>query len=425
MSKRLAIACGVYALGLVACDGSGNNPIVTGLGGTSGANPGGGPGFTGDNVLALVVDPGPPDSTGRPVGYTNGLFATVTLCVPGTTLCNTIEHMLVDTGSVGVRVLESLVTVGLPTATSSSGGDLAGCAPFVDGTAWGPLRRADVQLGNQTAAGLTVHLIGTGSYLMPDGCAGSAITDLDTLGANGILGVGIYVEDCGPACALPASSPANPGVYYSCAAATGTCTVTSVAAAEQVSNPVAALPVDNNGVIIVLPAIPAAGAPSVPGQLLFGIGTQANNGLGSAALVTLDGYGFATTAFPAGGPAYASIVDSGSNGLFFLDSATTGLTQCAGGFRDCYCPSAVTRLDAGLLGPSGGFARVDFTVTDASNLNRAAWAFSNLAGPMPGFPFDSTLPAFDWGLPFFFGRAVFTAIEGRATPGGPGPFLAF
>jgi len=44
---------------------------------------------------------------------------------------------------------------------------------------------------------------------------------------------------------------------------------------------------------------------------------------------------------------------------------------------------------------------------------------------MPGFPTDNTVPGFDWGLPFYFGRSVFTAIEGKATPGGPGPFFAF
>jgi hypothetical protein len=32
---------------------------------------------------------------------------------------------------------------------------------------------------------------------------------------------------------------------------------------------------------------------------------------------------------------------------------------------------------------------------------------------------------FDFGLPFFFGRSVFTAIEGASTPGGTGPYVAF
>jgi hypothetical protein len=39
---------------------------------------------------------------------------------------------------------------------------------------------------------------------------------------------------------------------------------------------------------------------------------------------------------------------------------------------------------------------------------------------------EPTLDAsFDWGLPFFFGRTVFTAIEGMSTPGGTGPYFAF
>jgi hypothetical protein len=32
---------------------------------------------------------------------------------------------------------------------------------------------------------------------------------------------------------------------------------------------------------------------------------------------------------------------------------------------------------------------------------------------------------FDWGLPFFFGRSVYTAIDGRAAGGSTGPYYAF
>jgi hypothetical protein len=42
---------------------------------------------------------------------------------------------------------------------------------------------------------------------------------------------------------------------------------------------------------------------------------------------------------------------------------------------------------------------------------------------MPKFPNDPAVPGFDWGLPFFYGRAVYTAIEGRGTPAGP--YFAF
>jgi len=410
------------ASAMVACGDAGNPrfPLPGGASGGSSSPVGGAGGQLAPaaNVVDIVVDSGPQN-----VGYTNGVFASITLCEPGTATCQTIDHLLVDTGSVGVRVLESLVTVALPDAKSADGQALATCVPFVDGTAWGPLKRADVRIGGEQATDLAVHLIGEASHLMPDDCTGSPITDFQTLAANGILGVGIYLEDCGAACALPATSPSNPGLYYACPSASR-CSVASVPVSQQARHPVAAFPVDNNGVILRLPGIPSTGVPSVSGQMVFGIGTQENNGLGAAALVALDLYGFASTAFPVGGTSYASIVDSGSNGLFFLDAATTKLTLCSGGYRDFYCPSSLTRLSATLAGPAGD-ALVEFSVTNASRLAASAYAFDNLAGPMPGFPWDSSLPAFDWGLPFFFGRAVFTAIEGQDTPAGVGPYLAF
>jgi Protein of unknown function (DUF3443) len=44
-------------------------------------------------------------------------------------------------------------------------------------------------------------------------------------------------------------------------------------------------------------------------------------------------------------------------------------------------------------------------------------AFNDLGGPNPG--------TFDWGMPFFFGRNVFVAIDGRQTPAGPAPYWAY
>jgi hypothetical protein len=49
--------------------------------------------------------------------------------------------------------------------------------------------------------------------------------------------------------------------------------------------------------------------------------------------------------------------------------------------------------------------------------NTSASVFPGLAGP--------NADTFDWGLPFFFGRNVFTAIESRSTPAGSGPYWAF
>ena len=106
MTRRLTVA---MALASFAGCGGGGGPIFPPFGGAAGGSvQTGGSGGTGGasptdpNVGAIVVNPGPQNSQ-----YTNGLFISVTLCEPGTSDCQTIDHLLVDTGSVGVRVLES------------------------------------------------------------------------------------------------------------------------------------------------------------------------------------------------------------------------------------------------------------------------------------------------------------------------------
>jgi hypothetical protein len=49
-------------------------------------------------------------------------------------------------------------------------------------------------------------------------------------------------------------------------------------------------------------------------------------------------------------------------------------------------------------------------------------AIPGLAGPLtlPGLP-----TMVDYGLPFFFGRNVYTAFVGKSTPGGTGPYTAY
>jgi len=173
--------------------------------------------------------------------------------------------------------------------------------------------------------------------------------------------------------------------------------------------------------------VPASGAPSVSGQMVFGVGTQANNGLGSANVFLFDPYGNVETAFPAGGTQYPSYLDTGTNGLFFLDSTTTNLPLCTGGLSGFYCPTSTENLSATVVGSDGTSSVVDFSVANASRLAARNFAFGNLAGPMPGFSPNASLqlPGFDWGLPCFFGRTVFVAIEGQTTPAGPGPYFAF
>jgi hypothetical protein len=190
-----------------------------------------------------------------------------------------------------------------------------------------------------------------------------------------------------------------------------------VSLAQQVPNPAWLFSADNNGVIVELPSVPATGAAVVNGSLVFGIGTQANNALGAARVIPMDANGEFTTTYQ--GKSYSgSFFDTGSDALYFLDSATTGLTSC----RDAsfyYCPTSPQNLSATIPAVNGTTGTITFSVANADALfaNPVLSAFSNLAGPNVG--------SFDWGLPFFFGRNVFFAIESQPTSGGPGPYVAY
>jgi hypothetical protein len=276
-------------------------------------------------------------------------------------------------------------------------------------------------IAGEQAKSLPIQVIGSSNFsTIPNSCSsiGQAADDLATLGANGILGIGTSAQDCGAACTV--SGPSNPGWYYACPS-TGcelTTESTTESISDQVQNPVTFFASDNNGVIIELPAVSGAET-SVTGSLIFGIGTQSNNALGSATVYTIDpSTGNFTTVFNGFSYTDASFLDSGSNALYFLDSNTTGLPIC----QDAtywYCPSSTQNFSATNQGANGATGTVDFSVGNADSLtaNPADAAVNGLAGPNPG--------SFDWGLPFFFGRNVYTAIEGYDTPAGQGPYWAY
>jgi hypothetical protein len=364
---------------------------------------------SGQNVVPISVTSGP---TGN---YANGVFASVTVCVPGSATCQTITDVLVDTGSSGLRLLSSALTVSLPQQSGASGHPVVECLPFLSGFTWGPIQTADIQMGGEKAASVPIQVLSDTAFPIAAGCKNLGLPSDDTLqalGANGILGVGLFAQDCGPACAQPGSS--NPGLYYECPPSG--CQITAEAVNQQVQNPVAMFAADNNGVIVELPAVNGAQA-STGGSLVFGIGTQSNNSLGGATVYKVDAFGNFTTTYK--GQSYPnSFVDSGSNGYFFLSSSTTGIPACssATGF---YCPSSTQNLSATNQGSNSASGTVNFSVANAESLfaNQNDFVFGNLGGPGHG--------GFDWGLPFFFGRNVFTAIEGKSTPGGTGPYWAY
>lgn len=385
MRRFIALVPIIVLMSIAACGGSSS-------GDSSGTPP------VGTNVATLTVDLGPTQNS------VNTPFVTLTVCSPGSASnCHIIDHIEVDTGSYGLRIISSALPSSfvLPQELDATGAPVVECAVFVDGVSWGPVKTADIQVAGETASAVPVQIIGDPGFpAVPTECSslGTNENTVAKFGANGILGVGPFVEDDGD--------------YFTCPQ--GVCAQTVPDLALEVSNPVAFFAADNNGVLVEFPAVSASGATSLTGTLIFGIGTQSNNGLGNATIYTLDPSSGNVSVTYKGNTLSNSFLDSGSNANYFPDST---IPVCQSGF---YCPPSTLSLSATIT--SGASAVVPFSVANADDLfsgNPAGIAFVNLGAPNP----DSG--SFDWGLPFFFGRNVYTAIAGQNTPGGIGPYVAF
>ena len=371
------------------------------------------------NVIPLIVDAGPVvGNSSINVGYVS-----VTVCTPGTSgataACQTIDHVALDTGAYGLRLLNSqlLSRLNLPNATNVSGHAVGECAAFAIGATWGSVRLADVYVGGEVARSIPIQDIGdspAGYSNIPTDCksTGSIQDTQANLGANGILGIGNFVNDC-DACL----TQVIPAAYYDCTASG--CTNSTVTTSQMVKNPVAefqnpttGVAQDNNGEMIVLPPVGVGGSTGITGSVTFGIGTQTNNVL-SGTVYAADANGNFITNYK-GMVMSSSYLDSGSNGFYFNDNT---LATCPDGW---YCPAstlALTASNSGWTGTPSGV--VNFSLVNADNL------FANSSIVAGDIGSSGSAGSFAWGLPFFYGRTVFTAISGSSTPGGVGPYWAY
>lgn len=428
MLRKLSIIA--FTLALSACGGGGSG------GGSSSTTA-----APLNNFAAVTVDSGPAALVALGGAY-NEPFVSVTICAPGsTTNCQTIDHVLLDTGSVGLRILGSVINASvlsaLPTQTDPSGNPVGECYGYVDGYVFGSVRTADFTLGGGQVSSMPFNVIGdTGAFsTVPTSCSTGGGTNQNTvalLGANGVLGIGSTTTDCGVYCTTAGGYSA--AIYYDCPAS-GCSTIIARASStsapfEQLPNPVAAMSKDNNGVILSLPSVPAGGAASVTGTLYFGIGTETNNGLGSATILTTTGstssYGPGLlTATYNGASLPQSFLDSGSTDYSFVDSA---IPLCSNtDLSGYYCPTSTLNLAVSMTG--GNQKSVSLSLP----LNSAQILLSTTFAAIPGTGFNpstsTTLQSypssFDFGLPFFYGRSVYVAIEGRTAAGAVGPYVAF
>ena len=356
------------------------------------------------NVLSVTVN-GSLCSSSTSSNYPNKPCVSVEVCTHGTSNCQTIDDVLLDTGSYGLRIFSNVLTVPL-TQVPSGAGSLAECAQFGSGSTWGPVQLADIILGNEPAVEVPVQVINVAGFARAPGACPELLQTPADAGFSAILGVGPLTQDC-PVC-VTAAVP----WYYSCTGST--CSATTVPPASQVQNPVALLPRDNNGIIVELPPVPSTGSPSVDGYLVLGINTQANNAPSAVTAYQANSDAEFTTTFQGTSYPY-SFIDSGSNGFFFPDPAIPVCQQ--GVWSGWFCPTSTQNLLATTTGASGSpTGTVSFQIANPSSF-LSTGVFNDLGASAPD--------EFDWGLPFFLGRNVYVGFQGMASPLGTGPYWAY
>lgn len=377
----------------------------------------------------------------------NRPMVSVKVCLPGSTSqCTTISNIILDSGSTGLRIMKSAVTLSLPhvsvpaqVSQNLPGGSLlAECYPFVTSNAWGTVHAADLYLGGEPAlASASLHLMdstfGNGPPLnagtgVGSGCAtnGFDLLTMSNLRANGILGVLPMQYDNKPAGNL---APANE--YWACVPG-GNCTLlegtvpglaprVSKGALQLVANPVFSLPADNNGLIFQFPAVPDTGAVSAEGTLLLGIGTAGNNQVPSGmTLLAFDPFARVTVSYNQqimGAPG-AVPIDTGNPVTDFSASALAEPLCTLSGIQTLLCPFTTKSFPVGLgsiQSLSTNRLSSSLLVGNAQSLlvSSGNRLFNNLVN-------DSSFPAL--GLPFFLGKTVYMAFPSATYPYG---YVAF
>jgi hypothetical protein len=439
MNLFRAAICAASLLGLVACGGGGGGggggalPVgllpattspapsaptpaqVSTPASTPGTTPA--PTASSQNAMSLTVSHGT-DSSG-----VNLPQVSIQLCAPATDTCQTIDNVLVDTGSTGIRIaaaaLNSTMLAALPHETANSV-PLNACEQFLDGYTWGTMRLADITLGPKSAISQPLQIIGDpASGTVPSACSDNGTLDAENtpadLGTNGIIGVAAFLQDCGIACA----QNAIPATYYTCPSG-GQCQGTAVPVPMQAQNVVAKFAQDNNGVVLALPAISSAGQGVTVGTLYFGVATQANNAMTGATVLKTDSRTLSVSVDYKNASFPDSFLDSGSN-FFFLNDST--IAKCAnnGSPQSFYCPANTLDLSASFTATTGPALNQSFSIANAQSLfasNPSVVAVNNIAATNTGSN------AIDFGLPFFYGRLVAVLNEGQSALGQQGPFTA-
>lgn len=372
------------------------------------------------NVAPLVVD-GFPCAAGGTVGGANNAnvpYTTVKICAPGsTTNCQIIDHVTVDTGSTGLRIAASALSSslqpgsGLPAVAGSAASTaLTECEIYVSSFVYGPVVSADVYIAGKLVKNANMQVFGAPGYSVPDACSNQGGIETDTtqtFNGNGLIGVSFDLLD--------------QSEYFDCQSSDLTqCAMNNPY--QGLPNLVSQFSADNNGVVLSLPAAPAAGSstPTV-GALTFGISTQANNTPAASTLAIANDPIMGTFAAQVGGTWYSAYIDSGTFVMFFNDTADPNLTPCASTDFNAglYCPATTQNIPITFAntGTTTSIGSLTYQVGNADVINTpTAIVFSNIAGPIAS---SSTLNAttMAFGLSAFYGHNMYFLFNSMTAPG--------
>ncbi len=206
MKKIQIISTALIGLTLAACNGGGGSNSSSSNASSTSNTPIESSGLpqkssnsTVSNVVPVTVDGGP--SGNSPY---NTPFVSVTVCsVNNPTSCQTIDHIILDTGSMGLRIFANKLNSNLHlTNENVNGSPTAECTLFGSGYDWGSIAMANVQMGSEIATNIPIQIINDPTIPgVPSNCSNQgAYNDLG--GANGIIGVNPL--------------PYDNGTYYSC-----------------------------------------------------------------------------------------------------------------------------------------------------------------------------------------------------------------
>lgn len=340
------------------------------------------------------------------IGNTNNLPSIdVTVCQPNTTICQTFDKILLDTGSFGLKINRSAFNqVNLP-AINQTGSNLpiSVCNLYGSGYVFATANYADVYIGGEKAANLPMQIIDDGNQAnVPSSCANQgALVDFHTLGMNGIIGVNPMVK-------VPNTSNYN----YTCQSGSCTKIFSGIPVANLNVNPVASFAQDNNGEFITLPAVSPYSATPVYGVMTFGLNTESNNQLpANVSSVKGDPHDFIGRFLgQSESSQFTTLYDTGTNYLYFYSDL---IPYCDAGFY-VYCPSTTMMWKSTVSNYDGSgnplaislpIAPITYTTYPVEP------QFGTYASPGDGI----------YGLPFFLGKSVYMGFVNYQTSMGNGP----